>query len=371
MVTRKPDPNPCAKAIAIGYAIICWLFMISCSPALLAGNKTLSIESLPAWSAKDIAVIVNDSDSLSVRVAEYYQAKRNIPLGQVIHLRFKPGLQALSEAQFKALKQQVDGQTPAHVQGYVLTWMLPFRVDCMSITTAFAVGFDKAFCAQGCKETRRSPYYNSISSRPFDDFGWRPTMMLAGKGFTEIKQLIDRGVAADYSQPHGSAYLLKTTDSARNSRAVFFPEVVKKFNKIFPVNYLEKNFIENRQDVMFYFTGLTHVQKINRNTYLPGAVADHLTSAGGILSGSSQMSLLEWIRAGATGSYGAVVEPCNFPVKFSNPGVLMDYYLSGNSLIEAYWKSVAEPGQGIFVGEPLAIPFAKSNTSPQQLKARH
>jgi hypothetical protein len=37
----------------------------------------------------------------------------------------------------------------------------------------------------------------------------------------------------------------------------------------------------------------------------------------------------------------------------------MDYYLRGNSLIEAYWKSVAEPGQGIFVGEPLAKPFAK------------
>jgi hypothetical protein len=39
--------------------------------------------------------------------------------------------------------------------------------------------------------------------------------------------------------------------------------------------------------------------------------------------------------------------------------MLMDYYLRGNTLIEAYWKSVAEPGQGIFVGEPLAKPFAK------------
>ena len=111
--------------------------------------------------------------------------------------------------------------------------------------------------------------------------------------------------------------------------------------------------------MLFYFTGLTHVQKINRNTYLPGAIADHLTSAGGILSGSYQMSILEWVQAGVTGSYGTVVEPCNFPEKFSNPGVLMDYYLKGNSLIEAYWKSVAEPGQGIFVGEPLAKPFAK------------
>ena len=76
------------------------------------------------------------------------------------------------------------------------------------------------------------------------------------------------------------------------------------------------------------------------------------------MSGSSQMNILEWIKAGATGSYGAVVEPCNFPAKFSNPAVLMYHYLRGSSLIEAYWKSVAQPGQGIFVGDPLAKPFA-------------
>jgi uncharacterized protein (TIGR03790 family) len=77
-----------------------------------------------------------------------------------------------------------------------------------------------------------------------------------------------------------------------------------------------------------------------------------------MLTGSDQMNILDWITAGATASYGAVVEPCNYPVKFSHPGILLYYYLRGNSLIEAYWKSVSEPGQGIFVGEPLARPFA-------------
>jgi uncharacterized protein (TIGR03790 family) len=91
---------------------------------------------------------------------------------------------------------------------------------------------------------------------------------------------------------------------------------------------------------------------------LPGAVADHLTSAGGVLTGSKQMSSIEWLKAGATGSYGAVIEPCNFVQKFPHPGIMMHYYIRGNSLIEAYWKSVAWPGQGIFIGEPLAKPFA-------------
>jgi hypothetical protein len=37
--------------------------------------------------------------------------------------------------------------------------------------------------------------------------------------------------------------------------------------------------------------------------------------------------------------------------------MLLRRYLAGETLIEAYWKSVAMPGQGIFIGEPLAAPF--------------
>jgi hypothetical protein len=35
----------------------------------------------------------------------------------------------------------------------------------------------------------------------------------------------------------------------------------------------------------------------------------------------------------------------------------MGHYLAGDTLIEAYWKSVAMPAQGLFIGEPLAAPF--------------
>jgi hypothetical protein len=36
----------------------------------------------------------------------------------------------------------------------------------------------------------------------------------------------------------------------------------------------------------------------------------------------------------------------------------MFHYATGASAIEAYWKSVAWPGEGVFIGEPLAHPFA-------------
>jgi hypothetical protein len=38
----------------------------------------------------------------------------------------------------------------------------------------------------------------------------------------------------------------------------------------------------------------------------------------------------------------------------------MFYYATGASAIEAYWKSVAWPGEGVFIGEPLARPYAPS-----------
>lgn len=314
--------------------------------------------------ANDLAVIVNDEDPLSQRIAAYYRQQRNIPAEQLIHIRFAPHRAILSKREFEKLKQQVDEQTPPHVQAYVLTWLQPFRVECMSITTAFAAGFDPAFCAQGCKQTRNSPYYASEADKPFKAHGWRPTMALAGKNFDDVKRLVDTGVAADFSHPQGSAYLLKTSDRARSSRAAFFPQIADKFKSFWPVNYLEQDYITGRQDVMFYFTGLIKVPHLAENLYLPGAVADHLTSAGGVMSGSDQMNITEWLQAGATASYGAVVEPCNFPAKFPNPGILMFYYLRGSSLIEAYWKSVAQPGQGIFVGEPLAKPFAYAAHKP-------
>jgi uncharacterized protein (TIGR03790 family) len=94
-------------------------------------------------------------------------------------------------------------------------------------------------------------------------------------------------------------------------------------------------------------------------TFLPGALADHLTSLGGDLLGQGQMSSLRWLDAGATASYGSVSEPCNYWQKFPNPSVLLRHYLQGDTAIEAYWKSVAWPAQGIFIGEPLAAPYRR------------
>lgn len=160
-----------------------------------------------------------------------------------------------------------------------------------------------------------------------------------------------------FLRPLASAYMVSTSDKERNVRAVYFPSIKRALDKLISIKLINADAIKNKQDIMFYFTGLEKVKYIDTNKYMPGAVADHLTSTGGHLLNGTQMSVLDWIDAGVTGTYGTVTEPCNFVQKFPSPGIVMQKYLSGNSLIEAYWKSVQMPGQGLFVGEPLASPF--------------
>ena len=304
-----------------------------------------------------LAVLVNKNDPESIEIAKYYQQARLIPEKNIIYLDFKENVNSLTSAEYNEVRIQLKEKVPVNIQAYVLAWRKPWRVDCMSITSAFSLGFSKGYCATGCKKTKPVDYYNSRSVMPYMDYGIRPSMMLSANSIDAVKRLIDRGVAADYLRPKSSAYLISTSDKERNVRAAHYPVIKKTLGQLLNVELMQTDAIKNKQDVMFYFTGMKQVKYIDTNKYVFGAVADHLTSSGGHLFKGAQMSVLNWIDAGATGTYGTVVEPCNFKQKFPNPGIVMQKYLSGNSLIEAYWKSVQMPGQGLFVGEPLANPY--------------
>jgi len=324
----------------------------------------LSLACVPQAYAKvtsqQMAIVVNVNDAESRLIAEYYRKKRNIPKENVIEINLPVGKNAISKKQFNAVYQQVKDKTPETVQYFSLAWSKPFKVGCMSITSAFAFGFNEAFCAKGCKSTRPSSYYNSDSEFPNDELNIRPAMMLAGSSLQQVYAMIDRGVMSDATKPEATAYLMSTSDKARNVRSRRFKVIQELLSENINIRQIDSDLLENKSDVMFYFTGLVRVKAIDSNKYFPGAIADHLTSSGGRLFGGKQMSILRWLDAGATASYGTVVEPCAFTQKFPNPGIVIERYTTGESLIEAYWKSVAWPGQGVFVGEPMASPYANA-----------
>ncbi len=305
----------------------------------------------------DIAVVVNSRDPLSRLIGSYYVAQRHIPRGNIASVSFDYERDELTSTEFVSLKASVDRQLKSHVRAYALTWSRPYRVGCMSVTSAFALGWDEKYCATGCSPTAKSPYFNQSDAPPVEGRS-RITLAisLAATNFENAKALIDRGVRSDGSAPHGTAYLVTTQDGQRNVRALEYPLAIRvaQHEFDFPVNLSAEP--RSADDAMFYFVGAAS-PAVAGVRFRPGALADHLTSFGGMLTDSPQMSSLRWLEAGATGSYGTVVEPCNILQKFPNVPILLAHYLAGETLIEAYWKSVEMPGQGIFLGEPLAAPF--------------
>jgi len=340
-----------------------------------AGDTSTPLPPLRTLGPADLAVLVAEGDATSEAIALAYQQARGIPAANIIRVTGLPAnSDTISAAAFDAIKARLDTQLPAAVQATLVTWTRPSRVvgaTCsMGLTSALAFGYDARYCGALCKNTQASPYYNSNSSQPFADHGMRPSMMLGASTLADAQALIQRGVAADGSRTAAGstahAWLVRTDDAERNARAADFQVLAAQSLPGLSLHYVDNaagsgsNVVANQGGVMVYLTGLAHVPQITTNTYLPGAVADHLTSWGGILPDArGQMPATEWLAAGATASYGTVEEPCSFEQKFPRATVLVARYVRGETLIEAYWKSVQWPGQGLFLGEPLAQPWRR------------
>ena len=310
-----------------------------------------------ALTAEQLAVVVNDADPSSVEVAEYYRKARNIPEKNMVHIRLMGKPAKIDAMTFRFLRQSINSQLTPNIQAIVMVWTAPYAVECNSITSAMSFGFDGNLCKRSCAPSRPNPYFNSESIAPYTDFGIRPSMLLPTESVKQAQELIDRGVRAGKQLLEGSAYYLTTTDKARNSRAAFFPPSANVPKKRLHIKSLQKDFLEGAADIMIYQIGTPRVPKLETLHFLPGALADHLTSLGGDLLGQNQMSSLRWLEAGATASYGTVSEPCNYWQKFPQPTVLLKHYLAGATALEAYLKSVAWPTQGLLIGEPLASPY--------------
>lgn len=288
-----------ANRLTAALAPLLLLLLSACDPGTPAAP-----DKPPAPTAglgpEHLALIVNTRDPLSLQIADYYIEQRRIPPANVIRVTFEPGRNVMRPEDFHVIRADVERQAPSEVQVYALAWTVPFRVGCMSITTAFAAGFDAGFCAATCKPTRANPYFDSRSRRPRDDFGWRPAMLLAGQDLDSVKALIDRGVAADGTRPAGTGYLVSSSDRARNVRARYYQGIRLMQADRFRLQIISRDILQYRDDILFYFTGLVRVDKLETNTFLPGAIADHLTLAGGRLdSNGRQMNSLGWLHRSA------------------------------------------------------------------------
>jgi uncharacterized protein (TIGR03790 family) len=364
-VAATPAPPAMATA-ALGSAAL------DRPPAAAASLAPAQPPALPrtGLAAADLAVLYAAGDATSEAIARAYQQARGLPEANLVSVKLPGSGDTISEIDFGRLKADLDARLPAGIQATLVTWTQPSRVVgaacAMGLTSALAFGYDAARCG-GCSRTQASDYYDTDTTRPWTDLRMRPSMMLGAATLEAARALIARGLAAEGSAPTGTGWGVRTTDTARSVR---YPDYLNlgaawagapgpSFQYLDASDGGSPSELVNQNDVLFYFTGLARVSQAASNRFLPGAVADHLTSFGGVLpAGRGQMPATDWLAAGATASYGTVEEPCNYVEKFPRASLLIDHYVRGATVLEAYWKSVAMPGQGLFVGDPLARPWA-------------
>ena len=337
-----------------------------------------------AWaggSGLNVIVVVNQNSPQSVQLGNDYCEQRGVPPQNLLRMTgWTGGSINWSPADFQIcllnpLLAMVASRGLTHQAQFVLLSMdIPYRVTDdtgqNSTTSALFYGF-KTNTAPVAGYASCSLPDNSSNSYAHSELPFRQArpntaatnsflaIMLTDTNLAGAENILARSVAADATCPTQAVYLAKTSDSARNVRFVEFD------NSVFE-NQLADNLAISRVDtdstaftnLFGLMTGLADFS-LNTNAFVPGALGDSLTSFGGdILENSGQTPALAFLEAGAAGSYGTVVEPCNYPQKFPDP---VDYFYQarGFSVAEAYYQSVLNPFEGLFVGEPLAAPFAR------------
>jgi hypothetical protein len=181
-----------------------------------------------------------------------------------------------------------------------------------------------------------------------------------GNSLDEILRYLQRSATADGTHPKKTIYLVRNDDVRSKVRHDLFPTVVRELARLgVAAEILEGTVPLNKKDVQGLVMGTAAFDwKASGSAILPGAICEHFTSFGGVMTaGAEQTPLSEFLRYGAAGSSGTVTEPYSVHYKFPSP-MIQVHYTRGCTLAEAFYQSVNGPYQLLIVGDPLCRPWA-------------
>ncbi|MDB6066678.1 MAG: hypothetical protein JWR26_2886 [Pedosphaera sp.] len=344
------------------------------------GLVLLSLAATGLWaggSGLNVLIVVNQNSTNSVQLGNYYREQRQVPPQNFLRINW-PGINTewsltdftntlLNPLMTTLASRQLTNQ----IDYVVLSMDIPYRVNGgvngeNSTASALFYGFipdtrDLNTCPMANGSTNLYAASESIFRQTPPLSGLSNSFlvtMITGTNLALAKQVVDQGVLSDGTFPTQTVILAKSTDIARNVRYQVFDNAV--FNLQLHGNSVQRTngSIPPSTNLLGFQTGV-YAYSAQPNTFVPGAMADNLTSFGGQLFEytSGQTTLLAFLEAGAAGSFGTVIEPCNYPDKFPDAQNYF-YQARGFSLAECYYQSVTNPYQGQVVGEPLAAPFA-------------
>jgi uncharacterized protein (TIGR03790 family) len=323
----------------------------------------------------------------SVEIAEHYQALRGIPQSNVVtvDVAWSESQWSMSEQAFRetiyapvseALRERgLDEQ----VLGWVYSVGFPTRIDAPQPVSLHGITFVRGklpsaddiynasyhsplFAGGGHENMRLSP------TQSLDGYAdWLgdemplPAMSLGvvgkrGSTVENVRKALTRAVRSDATLPDGPIYLIDGDDVRIICRKWQFG-VTANLLKRKQINVqIARSIPEKTEPLVGIFTGIAKTTP-SHYSFVPGALADNLTSFAGAFERAEQTKLTEWLDAGAVASLGAVVEPMSNYRKFPVAQIFV-HYTKGCTVMEAYYQSILSPLQQLIVGDPLAAPFA-------------
>ncbi|MDH3592924.1 MAG: tetratricopeptide repeat protein, partial [Planctomycetota bacterium] len=180
-----------------------------------------------------------------------------------------------------------------------------------------------------------------------------------GNSVPEVLAYLRAAKAADGTHPKGTVYFLKNGNVRSTTREPQWAATAAALKaRRRPSEVLNGVLPKGKADVIGVVVGSAGFKWApSKSTLLPGSIAEHLTSFGAHFGTPGQTKISEFLRYGAAGSSGTVMEPLAIANKFPH-GLLHAFYADGCSLAEAFYQSVQGPYQLMIVGDPLARPFA-------------
>ena len=338
-------------------------------------------------SGLNVVVVVNQASSNSIQLGNDYCEKRGVPPQNVFRMTgWGGGGTNWYLSDFETfLRQPLLGMLASRgltnqAQFLLLSMDIPYRVldqgSQNSSTSALFYGFkydgtnspDPNYPSCSLPDSSSNSYAFSetpLGSTPPDtaDTNSFLAMMLTENTFAGAESVLASGLNGDSTFPTQTVYLAKTSDGARNVRFMEFDDAIfdARLNGNDSLVWLNSDSLPST-NLLGLMTGFGNFS-LPPATFIPGAFGDSLTSyAGALFDNIGQTLLFVFLDTGGAGSYGTVVEPCNYLQKFPHP---LDYFYQsrGFSLAEAYYMGLLNPYQGVLVGEPLSAPFARLGSS--------
>jgi len=181
-----------------------------------------------------------------------------------------------------------------------------------------------------------------------------------GTSTDDALEALRRAAAADGTCPGGTVYYMKNSDIRSTTRQWAFASAVRKLASLGVEACVMEGFLPTgKTDVAGLMIGSADLAwRDTGSSLLPGAIAEHLTSWGGLLTEEAgQTPLTELLVWGAAGASGTVSEPYALQGKFPNAFIHW-FYAQGANLAEAFYESVTGPYQLLIVGDGLCRPWA-------------